>query len=160
MAKKYPERHAIIFNDIKITFKELDEMSNSIAHYLRTHGIQRNDIIPIISDRSPYYIISILGISKAGAAYLPIDIKFPIDRVQYILQEVKPKIILFNNAQNIIENINNKYLVYNIKNHNFSKNTDFIHNINDYDDLCYVLFTSGTTGKPKGTLITHFNIYN
>eukprot|EP00833_Pecoramyces_ruminatium_P016004 jgi/Orpsp1_1/1190036/evm.model.d7180000076258.1 len=160
MAKQHPERHAIIFNDIKITYRELDEMSNSIAQFLRKQGIQRNDIIPIISDRSPYYIISIIGISKAGGAYLPIDIKFPIDRIKYILEEVKPKIILTNNAQNIIKNFENKYLVYNIKNHDFSENVKSVFNINEINDICYVLFTSGTTGKPKGTLISHFNIYN
>jgi len=160
MAKQYPERYAITFNTEKITYKALDEMSNSIAHYLREQGIGRNDIIPIISDRSPYYIISVLGISKAGGAYLPIDIKFPIDRIKYILEEVEPKMILFNNAQKIIENFHNKYVTYNIRNHNYSENIGLLQNINDQDDLCYVLFTSGTTGKPKGTLITHFNIYN
>eukprot|EP00833_Pecoramyces_ruminatium_P007336 jgi/Orpsp1_1/1181368/evm.model.c7180000076979.1 len=60
MAKQYPERIAIVFNEDKISYKELDEMSNSIAHYLRSEGVCRNDIIPIICDRSPYYIIGIL----------------------------------------------------------------------------------------------------
>ncbi|OUM66075.1 hypothetical protein PIROE2DRAFT_6786 [Piromyces sp. E2] len=160
MAKQYPDKYAIIFNEMNITYKELDEMSNSLAHYLRRKGVQRNDIIPIISDRSPYYIISVIAISKAGGAYLPVDIKFPIDRIQYILEEVKPKVILTNNAQNVIKHFDNKYLVYDIKKHNFSENGESISYINDLEDLCYVLFTSGTTGKPKGTLITHFNIYN
>eukprot|EP00833_Pecoramyces_ruminatium_P007351 jgi/Orpsp1_1/1181383/evm.model.c7180000077022.1 len=60
IAEKYPERNAITFNESKVTYKELDEMSNSLAYYLRTQGIKRNDIIPIICDRSPYYIIGIL----------------------------------------------------------------------------------------------------
>eukprot|EP00833_Pecoramyces_ruminatium_P001157 jgi/Orpsp1_1/1175189/evm.model.c7180000052945.1 len=60
IAEKYPEKCAIVFNETKITYKELDEMSNSLAHYLRSQGIGRNDIIPIIFDRSPYYIIGIL----------------------------------------------------------------------------------------------------
>eukprot|EP00833_Pecoramyces_ruminatium_P009660 jgi/Orpsp1_1/1183692/evm.model.c7180000086304.1 len=97
MAKEYPERIAIVFNEDKITYKELDEMSNSLAHYLRSEGIKRNDIIPIICDRSPYYIIGILGISKAGGAFLPVDKNLPIERIKFILQEIHPKLILYSN---------------------------------------------------------------
>eukprot|EP00833_Pecoramyces_ruminatium_P000178 jgi/Orpsp1_1/1174210/evm.model.c7180000049279.1 len=60
MAKQYPERYAIVFNEEKITYKKLDEMSNSLAYYLRSKGVKINDIIPNICDRSPYYIIGIL----------------------------------------------------------------------------------------------------
>eukprot|EP00833_Pecoramyces_ruminatium_P005641 jgi/Orpsp1_1/1179673/evm.model.c7180000070294.1 len=60
IVEEYPERSAIAFNETKITYKELDEMSNSLAHYLRSQGVKRNDIIPIICDRSPYYVIGTL----------------------------------------------------------------------------------------------------
>eukprot|EP00833_Pecoramyces_ruminatium_P016197 jgi/Orpsp1_1/1190229/evm.model.d7180000077592.1 len=165
MAKEYPERIAIVFNEDKITYKELDEMSNSLAHYLRSEGVKRNDIIPIICDRSPYYIIGILGISKAGGAFLPIDKNLPYERIQFILEDVNPKLVLYNNCIEIIEKLkcneeSIEYKEYNLKKHNYSINFEEINNINEMDDICYVIFTSGTTGKPKGTLVSFYNIYN
>eukprot|EP00833_Pecoramyces_ruminatium_P011739 jgi/Orpsp1_1/1185771/evm.model.c7180000095173.1 len=165
MAKQYPERIAIVFNEEKITYKELDEMSNSLAHYLRSEGVCRNDIIPVISDRSPYYIIGILGISKAGGAFLPIDKDLPDERIQFILGEVNSKVILFSNCKDVIDKLRNnedniKYNMYDLVKHDYSNNCNNINNINEPDDTCYVLFTSGTTGKPKGVLINYFNICN
>eukprot|EP00833_Pecoramyces_ruminatium_P001259 jgi/Orpsp1_1/1175291/evm.model.c7180000053302.1 len=165
ISKEYPERIAIVFNEDNITYKELDEMSNSLSHYLCSEGIKRNDIILIICDRSPYYIIGILGISKAGGAFLPVDKDIPYERIQLILEDVNPKIILFNNCKAIIDQLNSneeniKYKIYNLGKHNYSINNDPLNNINEVDDLCYSIFTSGTTGKPKGTLISHYNIYN
>eukprot|EP00833_Pecoramyces_ruminatium_P000723 jgi/Orpsp1_1/1174755/evm.model.c7180000051278.1 len=165
MAKQYPERIAIVFNEEKITYKELDEMSNSLAHYLRSEGVCRNDIIPVISDRSPYYIIGILGISKAGGAFLPIDKDLPDERIQFILGEVNSKVIFFSNCKDVIDKLRNnedniKYNMYDLVKHDYSNNCNDINNINEPNDTCYVLFTSGTTGKPKGALVSYFNIFN
>ncbi|ORX77638.1 acetyl-CoA synthetase-like protein [Anaeromyces robustus] len=162
IAKEKPESIALIFNNEKYKYRELDEMSNSLAHYLRECGIKRNDIVPIISERSPYYVIASVAVSKAGGAYLPIDVKFPIERIKFILNDVKPKLILTYDVEEIVKNLeqNPEYNIYNINDHDYSKNKMSIENINKPEDTCYVLFTSGTTGKPKGALVSHFNIYN
>ncbi|ORX77639.1 acetyl-CoA synthetase-like protein [Anaeromyces robustus] len=162
IAEEKPESTALIFNNEKYKYRELDEMSNSLAHYLRECGIKRNDIVPIISKRSPYYVIASVAVSKAGGAFLPIDVKFPIERIKFILNDVKPKLILTYDVEEIVKNLeqNPEYNIYNINNHNYNKNKMSIENINKPEDTCYVLFTSGTTGKPKGALVSHFNIYN
>ncbi|OUM56531.1 hypothetical protein PIROE2DRAFT_18827, partial [Piromyces sp. E2] len=162
IAKVNKNKCSIIFNNKEITYGKLDEMSNSLAHYLRKSGIGRNDIVPIISERSPYYIIASLAIMKSGGAFFPIDPDFPQDRIKYMIKEVNAKMIL----KYIINNNNNKKIkfnnikVYSLENHNYKVNTNDIDNINKPIDLSYVMFTSGTTGQPKGTLITHNNIIN
>ncbi|KAL6596797.1 acetyl-CoA synthetase-like protein [Neocallimastix californiae] len=162
VAKKYPQRCAIVDNYVKISYGELDKMSNSfLAHYLRDIGIERNDIVPIICDRSYYFVISMIAISKAGGAFLPIDNTFPVDCIQYILEEANPKIIIYCHTQDIIYNMRNDgYKMYDLESHNYKLNKKKIKNINKPEDIYYVLFISGTTGRPKGVLINHFNIYN
>ncbi|OUM56194.1 hypothetical protein PIROE2DRAFT_19307 [Piromyces sp. E2] len=137
-------------------------MSNSLAHYLRKQGIGRNDIIPIICERSYHFVVGVLGIMKSGAAYLPIDPEFPKDRIQCMIEESKSHLILYyiNNKENKEKLTFNNIEIYSLHCHNYEKDTHEISNINQSSDLIYVLFTSGTTGKPKGTLITHNNIIN
>jgi len=159
-AKCNRNKCAIIFNDKEISYGELDEMSNSLAHYLRSQNIGRNSIVPIVCERSYYYVVGIIGIMKAGGAFLPIDPEYPEERIRYIIDEVGAKIILkyvvnekYNKILDKIENIT----FYSMEQHNYKRNINDIENINEIDDTCYCLFTSGTTGKPKGTLISHNN---
>ncbi|OUM56565.1 hypothetical protein PIROE2DRAFT_49375, partial [Piromyces sp. E2] len=162
IAKENENKTAIIFNNNKISFKKLDEMSNSLAHYLRSNNIGRNDIVPVVSERSSYFIVACLAIMKAGGAFLPIDPEFPKDRIEYMINEAKSKIILSYvvNKQNEHKLIFENTIRYSLEKHDYQKNTQEINNINNYEDLSYALFTSGTTGKPKGTLITHDNLVN
>ncbi|ORX82206.1 acetyl-CoA synthetase-like protein, partial [Anaeromyces robustus] len=165
IAKCNPTKPAIIFQEKTISYKELDEMSNSLGHYIRKNGVKRNDIIPIITERSFYFVVGTLAIMKAGAAYLPIDPEFPKDRIEYMIEESNSNIILTyiknddNNKKIKDLNLYSKNIKeYKLSKHNYNENTESLESINESSDLCYVMFTSGTTGKPKGTLITHNNL--
>ena len=155
-ARTNPEKLALIFESKKITYRQLDEMSNSIAHYLRIEkGIHRNDIIPIIANRSWLFYVAMLGILKAGGAFLSIESNFPTDRICYMLNECKAKVVL-SNAGFKDANID----VIDMTDFDYSSNKCELNNINESDDLCYVIYTSGSTGKPKGLMISHKNAVN
>ncbi|OUM60128.1 hypothetical protein PIROE2DRAFT_14187, partial [Piromyces sp. E2] len=160
LAYENPDKIALVFNEKEISYRELNEMSNSLAHYLRMEGVNRNDIIPIICERSYLYVVGTLAIMKSGGAFLPIDPEFPIDRIVYMINESSSKLVLTYTEDNeIINNLKeNKFQLYSLSEHDFTKNIQKIENINNSSDLSYVIFTSGTTGKPKGTMITHDNM--
>jgi len=162
IAKKHPRKYAIICNENIINFKELDEMTNSLAHHLRRSNVGRGDIVPIISERSFYYIVGAIAIMKAGGAFLPIDPEFPEDRILYMINEANAKFALtyITNSKSNMKLNNCNIRSYKLENHDYSKFRYEIENVKSSDDLCYVIFTSGTTGKPKGTLICHDNLIN
>ncbi|OUM56381.1 hypothetical protein PIROE2DRAFT_19030, partial [Piromyces sp. E2] len=162
LAQEIPNKCAIVCNGIEITYRELDEMSNSLAHYLRSKGIGRGNIVPIISERSQYFIIAALAVMKSGAGYLPVDPEFPYERIQYMMEECQSKLLLKYITN---EEVDNKLKFegieeYQLQGHDYSKYTGGIDNVNEGDDISYVIFTSGTTGKPKGTIISHTNLVN
>ncbi|ORX82205.1 acetyl-CoA synthetase-like protein, partial [Anaeromyces robustus] len=161
LSKSIPYETAIIFENKKISFSQLDQMSNSLAHFLREYGIKSNDIVPIICERTYFYIIAAFAIMKAGGAFVFIDPEFPNDRINYMIEEVNPKIILkYHSDKNIhlkLKYISSVYQ-YDLQSHNYDEHTEYIENINKADDTCYIFFTSGTTGKPKGVLISHDNL--
>ena len=154
-AAKTPDKIALVFEDKQFTYKQLDEMSNALAHYLRENGIKPNDIVPIIAKRSWHIVVSMLGILKAGGAYMPIDPEYPSDRIAYMCETAGAKISAVYHYDNVLdlESIDLDSFDYTI-------NTNRIYNVNSYDDLCYIIFTSGSTGKPKGVSICHRNVCN
>ena len=142
-------------------YKELNERSNQLAHYLKSKGIKNETLVPIIVERSLEMIIGMLGIMKAGGAYVPIDPALPIDRMEYMIENTKANIIVSNgicksklsSAQNIIA---------------IDKNWDMIEkeskknpeNPVSSGQLAYIIYTSGSTGKPKGVMIEHSGLAN
>jgi amino acid adenylation domain-containing protein len=124
---------------VQITYGELNQRSDQLAHLLRERGVLADNIIGIMMERSVEMIIGILGILKAGGAYLPIDPDYPQERIDYMLKDSGAKILLTG-------------LPEGPKLHHSSF---IIHHCNN---LAYVIYTSGTTGKPKGVIIHHGNV--
>ena len=155
-AVKTPDKIALVFEDKKFTYRQIDEMSNSLAHYLREEkGIKPNDIVPIISKRSWHVIVAMLGVLKAGGAYMPVDPAYPVDRIEYMISEVKATIALTCGFYDTIS-----VSALDLEKFDYSCNYTALCNVNYSDDKCYLLFTSGTTGKPKATIVNHQNLAN
>lgn len=157
--EKTPDNIAVVFEDQKLTYRELNERANSLAYYLRDKGIGRNDIVGIMVNRSLEMIVSILGVLKSGACYIPIDPEYPQDRIEYMLNNSNAKILLTFEKLQAKVNFNNKLFVE-LNNSLYDSHKENLENINKPDDLAYIIYTSGSTGKPKGVMLKHSNINN
>ncbi|SMO94796.1 AMP-binding enzyme C-terminal domain-containing protein, partial [Flavobacterium resistens] len=146
---KTPDNIAVVFEEVQLTYKQLNEKANQLAYYLReTYKIQADDLIGIKLERSEQMILAILGILKSGAAYVPIDPSYPQERIAYIEKDSNCKIVIDE------QELGNFYK----KQKQYSKSNAL--KINKPNDLAYVIYTSGTTGNPKGVMVEHKNIVN
>ena len=139
-----PDNLAIIFENQKITYKELNEKANSLANFLIEQGITKDDFVSILLERSPNIILSVYAVIKAGASYVIIDKDYPKERINYILEDSKSK---FTITDKLINNFD--FTKYDNKNLNIEQNYR----------LC-IIYTSGSTGKPKGVLLHKYGYYN
>ena len=156
MVIKYPKETALIYKNKSYSYLELNNIVNRFARYLLSKGAKAKDIIGVYMNKSDWFIISILAIQKIGAAYLPMHPDYPIERVNYILEDSNSRLLISNGNLNIddIDIINPSKINLN----NFD-DTNLNVNISS-NDLCYVIYTSGSTGKPKGVMLTHKNLIN
>ncbi|MBJ6369616.1 non-ribosomal peptide synthetase [Snuella sedimenti] len=160
---KSPESIAIVFGDSQLTYKELDDLSNQLGHYLIEIGVEKETLVPICLDRSLNMIVGILGVLKSGGAYVPIDPKYPKDRIGFMLEDISAKIIL--STRSFAELFTHfKLELLTVFLDDFSKGLELSEEpldvIVDANQLAYVIYTSGTTGVPKGVMIEHKSLNN
>ncbi|PFB31334.1 non-ribosomal peptide synthetase, partial [Bacillus cereus] len=154
---KTPDNIAVVAEKKKLTYRELNEKSNSLARILKEKGVGPDVIVGIIAERSIEVIVGIMAILKAGGAYLPIDLESPQGRIKYMIEASKTRIILARNAQKScndfgceVIDLSNECL--------FSKDSRNLQISHKSNNLAYVIYTSGTTGNPKGVEVTHRNV--
>ena len=143
--ERTPDKTAIVACDKTLTYREVNEEANRIAHSLIEKGVGVGDIVAFALSRRSYLIAAMFGILKSGAAYMPIDPDYPQDRIEYMLDDSKAKLyITEKDIDSLLKNDN-------ADNPNVTMSSD---------SICYCIYTSGSTGKPKGTLLTHANVSN
>jgi surfactin family lipopeptide synthetase A len=160
-----PEAFAVVCEGRQVTYRELNLIADRIAHRLREAGVASGDLVAVLLDRSPEMLAGLLGIWKAGAAYIPVDSAAPLQRIVFMLEDSAPRFVLTQRKfLNALPGISERVI--------------------DLDDLCltesstdsippgqesgkasaenlaYVIYTSGSTGKPKGVRITHDGLAN
>lgn len=152
-----PQKIAVRYEGNSMTYSDLNARSNQVAHYLRKQGIGRGDFVGLLTDRSLEMIVGIYGILKAGAAYVPIDTTYPIERISYILQKCNISHILVHGFEYSQYGMLSKKIVE-IFQENFSV-SNLIQKPQG-NDIAYCIFTSGSTGEPKGVVVKHRSINN
>lgn len=157
--KTNPDSIAISFNGYKITYKKLAEESDKIAYLLKESGIKQGDIVGLCLNRSVEMIISLLGIIKSGAAYLPLDPFFPDKRLEYMLIDSATKFLITESL------LFPKFSYYKGKFIDVSeikhiKLNSELSDKSDENKLAYLIYTSGSTGNPKGVQIAHYSLTN
>ncbi len=149
-----PDKIAIICNDETITYKELNEKTNSLAHKLIEFGVKPDDFIGVLGEKSIELVTGILAIVKAGGAYVPIDKAYPMERIEYIIEDCRPKVILTYHTS-----LDFKIPVIDLADKEiWEGNRTNTGNRNRTGDLIYLIYTSGTTGQPKGTMIENRSV--
>ncbi len=159
--EKTPDNIAVIDQDKKITYQELNKKANQLAHYLKQLGVKPDTLVGVCVERSIEMFIGLLGILKAGGAYVPLDANYPLERINYIIEDTQIGILLtetklqekFLNQEINLICLDSDGLTIIKEKHNNLKSE-----LRSSLDLAYVIYTSGSTGKPKGVTVSHQSV--
>jgi amino acid adenylation domain-containing protein len=158
--EKTPDAVAVVFVDEHLTYRELNKQANQLAHYLRSMGVKPDTLVGICVERSLSMVIGLLGILKAGVAYVPLDPRLPQERLTFILEDAQITVLLTQQLELNIENIAQTiYLDSDWQIITQQSEENPVSKV-DADNLAYAIYTSGSTGKPKGVMLSHRNLCN
>ena len=165
--RRTPHAIAAVFGNERWTYEELNSRADALAASLRAVGITRGSIVAIVLDRSLDLLAGLIAILKTGAAYLPIDIQMPLDRISLCLADAQPSAILTQRSlvQQVASSANAIVLVDGNREQQNSVSVDAVANeatqvTNNPEDTAYLIYTSGTTGEPKGVEISQRSLVN
>ena len=159
---KTPEAFAIVFQDQFVTYSELNYRSNQVARFLTGLGVGTETLVGLFINRSIEMVVGLLGVLKAGAAYVPLDPSYPADRISFMLRDSKIRVVLAE--QELSEQLHScNVAVIHLDTDWKRIASEHVENPNyrvSPNDLAYVIYTSGSTGQPKGTMIEHRGLVN
>lgn len=160
--QKTPDAIAVVFQDQHLTYQQLDCHANQLANYLQSLGIRPEIPVGICVERSLEMVIGLLGILKAGAAYIPLSPNYPFERLSFILEDVQPPVIL--TQEHLLDKLPSSWSQVICLDSQWEDVAGFSEenpvNKATPENLAYVIYTSGSTGKPKGVLIPHQGLCN
>ncbi|MCB0726366.1 MAG: amino acid adenylation domain-containing protein, partial [Ignavibacteriae bacterium] len=158
---KTPDNIALAFKGSTMSYKDLNERSNKLAHYLISKGLKQESFVPICIERGFDMIVGIFGILKAGGVYVPVDPDYPEDRIRYVTEDTKASIVISSKESSSKISSPENGEVINIDEIDTELESQSVKNPGlkiKPQDLAYVIYTSGSTGKPKGVMIEHYNV--
>src|SRR5699024_9740162 len=158
--KTHPEKTALIMASGKeMTYRELDERANALAWYLIDKGVKKGSLVGVMCSRDESLFISLLGILKSGGAYVPIDPTFPSERITYMLHQSDADVLICTSGSKTELSFDG-HIIDNQQMVNMNVRQDRPKIADGVDSLATVIFTSGTTGNPKGVMINQSSIIN
>ena len=157
-----PEKVAVKFKDVSLTYAEVETQSNQIARFLKSQGVEPGDLVGICVERSERMLVYLYGILKASAGYVPLDPAYPSDRLQYMCNHSQLKLIV---TENDLKERVAEFKKPQIEIDSFDKqiktlDATIVKSQSTPTDICYVIYTSGSTGEPKGVQIPHGAVIN
>jgi non-ribosomal peptide synthetase component F len=162
MVEKYPDRLAVKDKNHELTYRELNQAANQIAHAILAQRGEDQEPVALLVEKSGGLIGAILGTLKAGKIYVPLDPAFPRDRLLHIVENSRAHLVLTDSKNGplgkALASETNRLALVNIEKSGVNSPSENIGLSTSPDDLAYILYTSGSTGQPKGVLQNHRNV--
>ena len=157
-----PEAVAVVFKERQLSYRELNQRANQIAHYLRKRGVGPERLVGVCLERSLEMVIALLGVWKAGGAYIPLDPAYPQDRLSFMVNDTGMKVLLTDKkCKSLFPSASDKAVRLDSDWPDIAQeNTDNLAAAAIPSNLAYVMYTSGSTGQPKGAMIQHSGLVN
>ena len=157
-----PEQVAVVFEEEKVSYRELNERANQLAHHLRSLGVKAESPVGILLERSVEMVVALLGVLKAGGAYVPLDPEYPAERLRFMVEDAQVAVLITqprlaatlpssSTPLLLLEEAGEQLGQYE------SRNPELL---TAAEHLAYIIYTSGSTGQPKGAMNTHRGIVN
>jgi aspartate racemase len=161
-AERRPDALAVVYGEKQISYQELNRRTNQLAHYLRRHGVGLETRVGVLMQRSADWIVGLLGILKAGGVYVPLDGSYPTQRLRFMVEDAEVRLLLTESGQPDLVAAGDApgklaEVVYLDKAWEWlgSENGENLENVTQAENLAYLMYTSGSTGQPKGVGVTH-----
>ena len=154
----HPDNIALVYHDVHLTYKQVDEQSEHIAQYVQSLGLGTEDVVSILIPRSEWMVVASMGVLKAGCAYQPLDPSYPAERLNFMMQDAGAKLLIADESlRPIVDEYQGKVLL--------TKDIDALPKATEPvkatitpSSLFIMLYTSGSTGTPKGCQLEHGNL--
>jgi amino acid adenylation domain-containing protein len=154
-----PDAEAVVLGDRRLTFSELNRRANRIAHLLRGHGVGPGKLVGILMGKSTDLVATVLAVTKAGGAYVPLDPMYPADRLEFMLADSRPDVLVTDTtAPGPLPQTDAKTIALDAPAALAGTSEDDLPDCASGEDLAYVIYTSGSTGQPKGAMIANSSL--
>lgn len=157
--EKLPNKKVLIIGEKEISYQELACAAQNIAYQIKEIGVNRGEVVGVLLERNEKLLPALLGVLLAGCSYVPLDPSFPKDRIQFMISNSGSSLLILEDDPILEESFEIKKLKLSVT--EFSKPVDFsVFQKPEGSDIAYILYTSGSTGLPKGVKVSHLNLLN